>query len=370
MKKFLTFFLLVGATIGLAACSTTNDQEVVADTLSSEASLATLSYLSAGFLDFTSVTVQDNFAFLSATDETETEIEGELDEVNVYFDRLKALIDNGVDSFGSVLEEASDNELYEFKLTFTVNEEIYIIYYNLDAETGEMTGIIVIGDQEYEFQVVDNMREYEYRTEEKEQHEEQEQNQPDDTNQNANQESNTDNNNSGTDEEEGDTEEDPDDTSTEATNDEEETDDIKMVLIATNGEDTIKIKYMVEVEDDETVTKFTLEQTIAGVESEVKLKIVQEEDFYKVSIEDDGNDYTFKKTIEDEAIIYMLNYKVDGVVGMVKITETTDLDGNVVYDYQIVEAGQEKHVEKQEPKSKGFDEEEDEEESTEESNEA
>ena len=127
MKKIAILLFALGVTLTLSACSTTGGNDIITEELlSSEESLATLSYLSAGFLDFStpSPTVS-NLQFLM--DEETTEIEDELDTVNLYFDRLKALIDNGVDSFGSVVEEESDNELYEYKITFTVNEEVAAI---------------------------------------------------------------------------------------------------------------------------------------------------------------------------------------------------------------------------------------------------
>jgi len=324
MKKVILLTLTFIGVFMLGACSNSDDNSDT-EILSSEESLATLSYLSAGFMDFESTpTVNSSIAFLSVgNNDSDTEIEEELDEVNIYIDRLKGLIDNGVDSFGSVAQEDSDNDLYEYKLTFTVNDEVYIIYYNIDAITYEMTGVIVIGEVEYDFEVVNNMHEYQYEYE----HQTGEVNQDDNSNE-------------------------------ESSEDDLEENESKMILIARNGDDMIKIMYKTEIEDDEETIKFDMEQNIDGVEKEVKLKISSEADKYKIMIEDGDDRYTFKRDTENEEdgeVVYKLNYQVDGVTGMVKIKVITDTEGNVSYDYHITEAGKNKHIQKDKPKSKGFD---------------
>ncbi|AIO18404.1 hypothetical protein KQ51_00521 [Candidatus Izimaplasma bacterium HR1] len=362
MKKLLFIGLALITAFTLSGCTTADNEnlEILAADLGSEESLATLSYLSTGFLDFsTEAVVASNMSFLSATDgvaEPTTVIEGELDEVNVYIDRLKALIDNGVESFGSVLEEESDNELYAFKLTFTVNEEVYVIYYNIDEVTNEMTGIIVIGDVEYEFEVMDNIKEYEHNQEDKPESHKEEDDEDDEENTNGNRNTSDDNE---VDTEDLDSEDD----------DEVDTEDneTKMVLIATNGEDTIKIIYKNELEDGEFETKFYIEQTIDGIEKRVTLKIEVENNETKVKITDGEDEYTFKKELEEEGTVYKLQYEVDGVKGMVRITEVVDEEGNITYEYFIQEAGREKHTEKQEPNSHFDDEDEEENEDEEES---
>lgn len=375
MKKLLTFIIALAATLTLAACGSGTEQDIVADNLSSEESLATLSYLSAGFLDFsTPTTVQSGLVFLN--DEDTTVIEEELDEVNLYFDRLKGMIDNGVESFGSVTEEPSDNELYEFKLTFTVNEEVYLIYYNLDEVTGEMTGIIVVGDQEYTFEVVDNMREYKFGEQEKNENAEQNANQNNDGGGGQNQDQETEQNGQGNqqnNDDEIDTEDDEDDEVDDEVDTEEDDEDdaneTKMMLVAHSGDDTIKIMYKTEVEDDETTTKFDMEQTIAGVTTQIRLKISIEEDEYKIDIEDGEDRYTFKQEVEDDGIVYKLTYQVDGISGTVRITETVDENGETVYEYRIQEAGKQRNAERGRPESKGFDDDDDDTEDNEEDNE-
>lgn len=345
MKKLFLVATLFVVAMTLSACTNTTKDVINEEVLSSEESLATLSYLSTGFLDFSTPTVASNVLFLANGAGEQTVIEGELDVVNVYFDRLKALIDNGVEDFGSVTEEDSDNELYDYKLTFTVNEEVYVIYYSIDPETAEMTGIIVVGTVEYTFEVVDNMKEYKYREEEKNSETDSTVNQ--ETNQNSDDE--------------------VDDELDDEVEDENETGEVetKMMLVAYSGDDYIKVIYKTEVEDNETTIKFQMEQFIAGETKEVALKINTEDNEVKITVEEGENRYMFKQEIEDNVVMYKLNYTVDGVTGMVKITETTDELGNVTYDYHIVEADKDRHVEKQEPKSNGFDDDDDDEEETE-----
>ncbi len=363
MRKLLVLIAVTIMTLGLSACTTTSidlEQLLAEGTMTSEESIATLSYLSAGFLDFESTdpVVKDTsliqLALSTETDEENTVIEEELDELNVYLDRLKGFMETGVDSFGSVIDAESDNELYTYKLQFTVNEEEYFIYYNVDEVTLEISGIIVIGESEYVFEVVDNIHNYEHHQELNNEQNEEKNNDDDDDDDEPDTEANN--------QESENNEEQNEEVNKEDEEDDDDETGSKMILIATNGEDSIKIKYINEVEDDEVTTKFYMVKTIAGVTSEVSMKISQEEDEYKVSIEEDGNSYTFKQETEDDGTVYKLQYEVDGTKGQVKIIEMIDEDGNITYKYQIQEAGRNKNVEKQEPQSKGLDDDEDDEE--------
>jgi hypothetical protein len=341
MKKTLLVFFTVLLIIALSACSLDGNTLTTTDTqiqpLSSETSLATLSYLSAGFLT-TSDPVAGDLLFLASTEKAR--IEDNMEVVNVYFDRLRSLIDNGVDSFGSATQEVSDREGFAFKLTFTVNDETYLIYYNVDEVTGEMSGIIIINTVEYEFEVLENKLEYEYEYEHEEQNGNTEDNELDDEAEATVTEATVDTEDSTTEETDVTTSED-------AVVQEVES---KMVLLATNGTDTIKIVYKTEVEEDESVTKFELEQNIGGVTKEVSMKIVQEEDHYKVKIEENGDSYTFKRELNDDGTYsYRLEYEVDGVRGWVMIQEKVDETGAVYYEYKIHENDIQKDVEKGKP---------------------
>ncbi len=339
MKKALIFIVTLGFVLTLSAC-TSADLDRLNDILNTEAlsskeSLATLSYLSGSLLDVKTEdpVVNSGLIKLSAVlDTDETELEGELDVVNEYMDRLKELMDNGTDAFGNAVEEVSDNPDYAFMITFTVNEEDYIIYYNIDILTLEISGIMLIGDVEYVIEVSNTLSD-------------------NDALDNDDDDDEIDDEEQDTDGEEPDDDDDDDDS--EEGNQEEDLDDEeteqKMVLMAYNGDDFVKVIYKVETDDEETETKFTLESNIAGVTREVFMKISIEEDEYKITIEEDENEYTFKREVEDEETTYKLKYKVNGVEGEVKIIETVNDLGEIVYEYKISEGGKSSTVERDEP---------------------
>ena len=255
--------------------------------------------------------VSNGIVRLSDTDEPE--INSELDQVNEYMDRLKEFMENGTDSFGNAVEGVSDNPLYTFMITFTVNEEEYVIYYNIDILTLEISGVLIIGDVEYVIEVTNTLAD-KYALDDDDDNDE--------------------------------IDDDDDEDSQEGNQDETEH---KMILTAYNGDDFVKVIYKIETDEDETETKFTLISNIAGVEREVFMKISIEEDEYKITIEEDENEYTFKREIEDFETTYKLKYTVNGVEGEVKITETVNELGETVYEYKIKEGDISSTVEKDEP---------------------
>ena len=334
MKKILLLALTLTLTLFISAC--TNEQIEGLLALSSEESLASLSYLSTGILD---VKTDEPVAFtpkrlstINNNDEESTEIETEIDDVNIYMDKLKAFIDNGPDAFGQIVEEVSDRVEYANMQLITVGEDEYILYYNVDVLTSEITGLFVIGSVEYEITATNSLEDSDEIGEE---------NDDDDDNS-----------------DELDTDDDDDEFETEDESDDfdEEENEQKMVLVATNGEDTITITYKLETEEDDTTQKFEIEKNIAGVESELEIKISVEEDEYKLTIKEDENEYSFKREVEDDGeVVYKLKYEVNGVKGEVKITETVNELGEVVYTYKIKENNKDKEVELDEPDSDGFD---------------
>lgn len=317
MKKLLIFIITLGFVVTLSACTTAelnNLKDMIKnDVLSSKESLATLSYLSGSFVD-----VDNNESVASSprplANTEETEIETELDQVNVYMDRLKEFMENGTDTFGSAVEEVSDNPLYAFKISFTVNEETYFIYYNVDVSTLEISGILVIGDVEYVIEVSNSL---------------------------------LDKSELENDEEDVDTEDEDEDLE-DLDLDSEESEQ-KMVLTAYNGNNFVQVTYKVETDDEETETKFELKSNIDGVERKVFMKISVEEDEFKIKIEEDGNEFTFKSEVEDDEAVYKLKYKVNDVEGEVKIIEKVNDLGETVYEYNIKEGNKSSKVEKVEP---------------------
>ncbi len=133
-----------------------------------------------------------------------------------------------------------------------------------------------------------------------------------------------------------------------------------MVLTAYNGDNFVQVTYKIETDDEETETKFTLVSYIDGVEKEVFMKISIEEDEYKITIEEEGNEFTFKREVEDDGeITYKLKYKVNGVEGEIKITESINDLGETIYEYKIKEGDLEVDTERDEPDHHSDDEDDD-----------
>ncbi len=320
MKKALVLLVTLSFVFTLSACTSAeldNLKDLINnETLSSRESLATLSYLSGSLMDIDSSETVVSYVptKLAATDDEETEIEAELDIVNEYMDRLQEFMDNGTDSFGNAVEGISDNPLYLFMITFTVNEEVYSIYYNIDEVTLEISGILLIGDVEYQIEVTNSLLD-----------------------------------NDALDNDDDDDEIDDEDQDEDIEEDEEDENEQKMVLTAYNGDNFVQVTYKVETDDEEIETKFKLVSNIDGVEKEVFMKISIEDDEYKITIEEEGNEFTFKREVEDGETTYKLKYKVNGVEGEVKIIETVNELGETVYEYKIQEGDKSVEVEKDEP---------------------
>jgi hypothetical protein len=348
MKKLLGIFVLAFMALGITACAATP----TAATLSSEQSLASMAYLSSNFLSLNNDTTSDPLAFKLA-DET-LEVEEELETVNEYLELLKAFMENGATEFAQLQEQASDRAEYTYMLNITVAEEVYVLYYNVDVETSEISGIFIINDEEYTIEAYNNL-------DDKEEFEDDDDDDEDDEDE--------------YDDKDGYEEDDDDDaddmsltkmsdvTTTEeettTTTEEEvttdstsgatvvESDDLekKMVLIARNGDNYIEMTYKVETEGEETETKFEMETFINGVEKEIAVEIKIENKEYKVEVQDGENTYDFKREVENDGVKYELEYEVNGVEGEIQIFETTNDLGETVYVYKIEEEGQYKEVE-------------------------
>lgn len=337
MKKLFTLLFLAVTALTLSACTEQGIEEY--EVLSSTDALVSMSYLSAGFLDTTDQNVQASLNmslqdYLNDEPEEvpETEFETEIDEVNVYLEKLKGFIENGPEGLGSVQEEVSDREEYENKLTLTVEDETYVLYYSVDVD-GNISGVFVIGVVEYVIEATNTLEDSQEISDE------------------------VDDECDPTIDEDCDLEEEPEDEEDSSLEevDEEEENEQKMVLVATNGMDSITITYKVETEEDEQTTKFELVKDIEGVVSEVSIKISQEENEYKVDIEDGENSYTFKMEDEDGEVMYKLQYVVNGVRGQVKIKIRVDeVTGEEFYAYQIIENGKRSDTERGKPESYGW----------------
>ncbi len=322
MKKLFLLLAAVVITLSLSACSNSDEplENIEYGEFSTQEALVSMSYLSAGLLDTTSYNQQASLNGFSVSDLLETpeapdtEFETELEEVNIYLEKLKGFIANGPSGLGTIENEESDREEYQYKLTVNVEDQEYLLYYNV-SEAEEITGIFVIGEVEYQIEVEENtLKETCDPTIDEDCDDIEEQEEPED---------------------------------------EDETEH-KMVLTASNGVDTIKITYKVETSDTEHKTVFKLEKNIEGIESESTIKIIEEENEFKVVIEDEDNSYTFKTENEDGEVMYKLQYEVNGVKGQVKIKVKTDEFGEEYYAYQIIEQGKNRSVDKGKPESYGW----------------
>ena len=343
MKKLLGIIFLGLAAITFTACTVTPAQEK----LSSEESLASMAYLSANFLNLAGDSTASGLAVTLSDDDLE--VEQELESINEYLELLKVFMENGATDFAAIEETASDRAEYTYMINITVVEEVYVLYYNVNAETSVISGIFVINGEEYTIQAYNNL-------EDKAEFE-------DDDDDDLYEDD---------DDEDDEDDEDLDDLSfknlsevtTESATTEEPTTEIdgssgvttevaagnddekeKMVLIATNGENTIKMTYKTETEDDEVETKFEMETMINGIEKEISIEIKVENKEYKVEVEDGDNSYEFKREIESDGIKYELEYQVNGVEGEIEIFESTNELGETVYTYEIEEEGKYKEVE-------------------------
>ena len=337
MKKLLAVIAIAILGIGISACSVNETNQI----LTSEQSLVSMAYLSTSLLSMNDNSSSN--ALSNTLSDDQFEVDGELETVNEYLEMLKAFMENGAGDFASITEMDSDREMYTYMINISVMDQKFVLYYNIDQETNEISGIFVIGEEEYVIEVYDNLEDDDddldveddddlYEEDEEDEEDEDEGEEKDDMSFNLLTEST----------EEPTTEF---DSTSGATVNESNDSERKMVLIARNGDNYIEMTYKVENEEDETETKFEMESFINGVENEIVIKIENEKDEYKVEIEDGDNYYEFKKEFEDEGIEYKLEYQVNGVEGEIKITETTDEFGETVYIYEIDEEGKYKEVE-------------------------
>ena len=267
----------------ISACGSTAVSETP---MSNSTSVASLSYISSGFIDAELSTYNPdsyNPTFLSTVlldkpGTTTTKVEGEIGYVNIYLDKLKIFMDDGFDAIEVDQDVESDNPDYDFMFSYTVEEEDYIIYYNYDEEISTSEGILIVDEVTYNLQIEDNLKEGEGGESKR-----------------------------------------------------------NLILTATNGDNWITIDYELKTDGDDTKQYLEVTRFIEGVESLVTIEIKADGDSFKVSIEDGDNSYDFKVEVSAEGTHYKLDYIVDGVDGTAKIYETVNEDGDFVYDYKITE---------------------------------
>ena len=295
MKRGLVVFIGIFMILLFTACGSAAVSQAP---MSSTASVASLSYISTGFIETESELEEPtthNPIFLSnllmdKPGTTTTKVEGEIGYVNIYLDKLKVFMNDGFEAFDVDEDTESDNDDYEFMISYTAEGSLFTIYYNQDLETNTYEGILITDEIIYDVVIEDNLKE------------------------------------------------------------EEDESKRNLILTATNGDDWITIDYEVKTDGDESKSNLEVTKFINGVQSLVTIEIKEDDDgSFKVSIQDGENSFDFKAETTDEGTHYKLDYTVDGIEGTAKIDETEDEDGNLVYSYKITEGEITSTVEKVPP---------------------
>ncbi|ERJ11204.1 hypothetical protein [Haloplasma contractile] len=369
MKKIisLTVVAFLFILVGCSGATETGENKVVS--LTSKQSLAFSTYLASGFLTGASNDTNQNMSvdtyhitgiqYLSNTTEETVndptlEIDTELDEVNLYFNKLKVFMDKGLDSAINIEETVSTRDGYDYQVTYTIDDESYTIYYSyvdeFTVDTEESNDVATMNATTEEDTDKD-----------------------DDEIENENE-----------DQEEADVEEDEE-------NEEEFKlqglmiiNDVEYKLVGANETEGNESKMWfetidetntgdyvnVEMKEEEGEQKFEIETVIDGVEKTSEIKFEQEESETKVELElyHDGQEssYEFKKETEDGETVYKFEYAIGETEGEVKIYEEIDEQGNVSYRYKIDEEGKGEGIERRRNDVDDEDDDEDEEDETEE----
>ncbi len=292
IKGIMIFMVLITVACGTTAVSETP--------MATNTSVASLSYVSSGFIDgeiaLNEEDIPTSYAptFLSYTNldkpgTTTTKVEGELGYVNIYLDKFKVFLEDGLNSIDVNVQETSDNPDFETMFTYEVEGDTYTVYYNYDEENDTYEGILIVGDTTYDLEIEDNLKE-----------------------------------------EDGESKQ-------------------NLILTASNEGNSITIDYEEKIEDGESKSTLTVNKDIDGVQSQVMVEIKQEEGSFKVKIQDGENLYNFKAETTDEGMHYKLDYTVDGIEGTAKIDEVINEDGTYVYSYKITEGEVTSTVEKTPP---------------------
>ncbi|AIO18403.1 hypothetical protein KQ51_00520 [Candidatus Izimaplasma bacterium HR1] len=142
---------------------------------------------------------------------------------------------------------------------------------------------------------------------------------------------------------------------------EESIDELKLELEAVNGDDYVHIEFVSEQDENEIERKYQIHERINNVEKEQEIKVSLEENEYQIEIKDGENEYRLEKEMEGSEYQYKLEYKINGIEGEAIITESVDVNGNIVYQYQIKEGSNEKEIEHGRPNYEHEDDDEDEE---------
>lgn len=297
MKKIV--IIVLALIVICAGCSLIQPQEksnaVVLDT---NESLAFSAYMASGLLSSDVTLKNQNEILLFNGEMTDTmAIETELEDVNVYFNKLKAFMNQGVENALQIQEKASEREGYTNMFSFTIEEKTYTVHYSMtyqnqsekeedDEQEFILSGIMILDEIEYEITGASEIEE-----------------------------------------------------------------DEQKMWFETIDKENSGNKVRIERKTEEDEQKFEIETTIGGVKEMAEIKFENEEDEQKVELKlkNNGSEscYEFKREIEENnEYCYKFEYQIGNIEGEVKITETADGEGNYTYRYEIKEEGKAKSIEK------------------------
>ena len=297
MRRNIVFAIILIALLVIVGCTPTTTPEETDTTkttpgaakeLPTDNKIALSTYIAGGVLasrDKIEQTPQASRMILPLQTEEELKIEKILSEVNVYFDRLKFFLDEGVEGI-VVQERASSREGYEVELNYQIDDEQYTIYYN-EVSKDRLTGLLLYNNVEFELigEIENEEEEYE----------------------------------------------------------------IKFKAIDTTNEaNWVEIELETEDESDEYEFESQMKMVINGAYKEVKVEysVENEEQSIELEINDNGDisQYEFDREQDDGGIVYKIEYEVENVQGEVAVLETVDETGNPIYRYKIEEEGKRKDI--------------------------
>lgn len=332
MVIMLSMFVFVGCTDGKFDGTTDIN-------LTSNNSLAISTYLASSLLPATKQTTtsvsnnDSNVKIVPLTEDTPSlEIESELDTINEYFDKLKALMDGGMEEILNIVPQTSTLVDYDYEMTYVIDQVTYKIYYSIV----EPTSVLTEEDDEANEEESENEEEVE-----------------DDEN-----------------EEEMDDEKEFDlvgllvigDVTYQITGGNEIDDSEQKMWFETTPLENSNHYVKVEIKKEDDEQKFYIFSSIDGIASETKMKFEEEDNEVKIELEllsgENDSYYEFKRELEGTEYVYKFEYEMNGVKGEVEVVKAVDIDGNEIYEYHINEDGKEIEVEKDDPDEDDDDEEE------------
>jgi hypothetical protein len=109
--------------------------------------LSTLAYVSTSMLN-EEIALSNVYNITFLADDEDPLIESELDDINIYFDKLKYFIDYTVPFEELLLTENSEEEVYQYTIAFVLDEVEYTINFNIID--GVLSGVMNFSGKTFE----------------------------------------------------------------------------------------------------------------------------------------------------------------------------------------------------------------------------